>query len=70
MKRTLIYARTSQFRSQNQKRFMRLEKKIQVKVHLGTCGISSGANRILDAFVREIEKRELSDSVVIPKQPV
>jgi hypothetical protein len=49
---------------------MRLEKKIQVKVHLGTCGISSGANRILDAFVREIEKRELSDSVVIPKQPV
>ncbi len=54
-------------RSQNQKRFMRLEKKIQVKVHLGTCGISSGANRILDAFVREIEKRELLDSVVISK---
>ena len=35
------------------------EKGIQVKVHLGTCGISSGAQEILEAFTREIESRKL-----------
>jgi NADH-quinone oxidoreductase subunit F len=40
------------------------EKKVQVKVHLGTCGISSGANRILQAFLREVEARRLLDVIV------
>ena len=40
------------------------EKKVQVKVHLGTCGISSGANRILQAFLREVEARRLSEVIV------
>ncbi len=46
-------------------RLAKQEKKIQVKVHLGTCGISSGANKILDAFVREVELRKLLDVVVL-----
>jgi NADH-quinone oxidoreductase subunit F len=37
------------------------ENKIQVKVHLGTCGISSGAGQTLDALEREIRDRGLSD---------
>ena len=38
--------------------------KIRVKVHLGTCGISSGANLTLAAFEREIASRKLSDVVL------
>jgi NADH-quinone oxidoreductase subunit F len=41
------------------------ERKTQVKVHLGTCGISSGANKILEAFQREVDARKLSDVVVL-----
>jgi len=40
-------------------------KKIQVKVHLGTCGISSGANKVLEAFIREVEAHKLSDVVIL-----
>ncbi len=40
------------------------EKETQVKVHLGTCGISSGANKVLEAFQREVEGRKLSDVTV------
>ncbi len=40
------------------------ESKIQVKVHLGTCGISSGANKTLAAFENEITSRGLSDVIV------
>lgn len=42
-----------------------LEKKTQVKVHLSTCGISSGAGKILDAFTREVEKLKLANVVVL-----
>lgn len=41
------------------------EKKTQVKVHLGTCGISSGANEILDAFAREVKAHKLPDVLVL-----
>jgi len=41
------------------------EKKIQVKVHLGTCGISSGANKVLEAFLREVKAHKLSDVLVL-----
>jgi (2Fe-2S) ferredoxin len=40
------------------------ESKIQVKVHLGTCGISSGANLTLEALDKEIKARELTDIVL------
>jgi len=46
-------------------RLAKLEKQIQVKVHLGTCGISSGANKVLDAFTREVELHRLSDVVIL-----
>ena len=35
------------------------DRKIQVKVHMGTCGVASGANEIWDVFSREIEARRL-----------
>jgi NADH-quinone oxidoreductase subunit F len=41
------------------------ERKVQVKVHLGTCGISSGANKVLETFQREVENRKLSDVTVL-----
>jgi NADH-quinone oxidoreductase subunit F len=46
-------------------RLAKLEEQIQVKVHLGTCGISSGASKILDAFTREVELRQLSDVAIL-----
>jgi len=50
---------------QAQKRLAEQEKKVQVKVHLGTCGISSGANRVLEAFVHNVDSRKLSNVVVL-----
>ena len=52
-------------REQAQTRLAEQEKKIQVKVHLGTCGISSGANKVLETFIREVETRKLSNVVVL-----
>ncbi len=52
-------------REQAQARLAEQAKKIQVKVHLGTCGISSGANKILEAFVRQVDSRKLSDVIVL-----
>jgi len=53
------------FREQARGKLAEREDKIQVKVHLGTCGISSGANRILEAFQHEIDARKLSDVIVL-----
>ena len=52
-------------REQARRKLAEREKKIQVKVHLGTCGISSGANKVLEAFLREVEARKLSDVVML-----
>ncbi len=41
------------------------EEKKQVKVHLGTCGISSGANKVLEAFSREVQARGLAEVLVL-----
>jgi len=41
------------------------DRKIQVKVHRGTCGIASGANGVLEAFLREVEACELSDVLIL-----
>jgi len=51
-------------RDQAQSNLAEREKKVEVKVHLGTCGISSGANKILEAFIREVKARKLSDVIV------
>ncbi|MFC1902375.1 FAD-dependent oxidoreductase, partial [Chloroflexota bacterium] len=48
-----------------QEKFSENESKIQVKVHLGTCGISSGANKVLEAFLHEREVRNLSEVLVL-----
>lgn len=50
---------------QAQRKLENNETKKQVKVHLGTCGISSGANKILDTFLLEVEKHKLSDTLVL-----
>ncbi|HAV10437.1 MAG TPA: hypothetical protein DCX22_02340, partial [Dehalococcoidia bacterium] len=34
-------------------------------MHLGTCGISSGANKILEAFRREVKANKLENKVII-----
>jgi NADH-quinone oxidoreductase subunit F len=52
-------------KTQIQNKLAKQEKKLQVRVHLGTCGISSGANRILEAFQHEVGKRQLADVVVL-----
>ena len=52
-------------RDQARSKLAEREEKIQVKVHLGTCGISSGANKVLEAFLREVKARKLSDVIVL-----
>jgi NADP-reducing hydrogenase subunit HndB len=36
----------------------------KVTVHMGTCGIASGARDIMDALMEEIEKKEIKDVIV------
>lgn len=38
--------------------------KIEIKIHLGTCGISSGARAIEEAFTREVQTQKLSNVVI------
>lgn len=38
--------------------------KAKITVHMGTCGIASGAREIMDAVMSEIEARELKDVIV------
>ncbi len=58
-------AEFSELTKQAEKRLTEQEKKTQVKVHLGTCGISSGANEVLDAFTKEVAARRLPDLLVL-----
>ncbi len=55
----------TQLRDKVQGRLAQQEKKIQVKVHLGTCGISSGANKVLQAFEKGVKTGKLSDVSVL-----
>jgi len=55
----------TKFRDKIRDRLSGQERKIQVKVHLGTCGISSGANKVLEAFQREVKDRKLPDVTVL-----
>jgi len=65
MKRIRSVEELRSLRKQAQKQAAEREKKIQVKVHLGTCGIASGANKVLEAFIHELETRKLSDILVL-----
>lgn len=38
--------------------------KAKVTVHMGTCGIAAGARKVMDALLKEIEKRESQDILV------
>lgn len=35
--------------------------KAKITVHMGTCGIAAGARNIMNAFLREVEKRGTTD---------
>ena len=65
MKRLTSVEEFTKLRDQIREKLSKQEKKTQVKVHLGTCGISSGANKVLEAFQREVEGRKLSDVTVL-----
>jgi NADP-reducing hydrogenase subunit HndB len=41
------------------------DKKIQVIVGMGTCGIAAGAKRTLDAFLEELEEKNLVEQVLV-----
>jgi len=36
----------------------------KITVHMGTCGIASGARKVMSAFMDEISKRDLKDVIV------
>jgi NADP-reducing hydrogenase subunit HndB len=38
--------------------------KARITVHMGTCGIASGAREIMDAVMSEIEARDIKDVIV------
>jgi len=40
------------------------EKRVRITVHMGTCGIASGAKTVLDALMEEIGAAQVSDVVV------
>ncbi len=40
-------------------------KRIRITVHMGTCGIASGAQKIMDALTKEIEKRKQKNIAII-----
>lgn len=65
MKRLTSAERLAELRDKSAGRLSQREKKTQVKVHLGTCGISSGANQVLDAFQQEVKDRKLRDVTVL-----
>lgn len=39
-------------------------RRVKVTVHMGTCGIASGANEVMDAILQEIEETGVSDVFV------
>ena len=40
------------------------ERRVKVTVHMGTCGIASGAREVLDALLQEIESAKVTDVFV------
>ncbi len=63
MKRLKSADELKEWRDEIQKDMRSRESKPRVIVHMGTCGISAGANAILDAFLKEVEARKV-DAVI------
>ena len=40
------------------------DRRVRVTVHMGTCGIASGAREVMDALMRAIEESDVSDVAV------
>jgi len=40
------------------------DRRVKVTVHMGTCGIASGANDVMSSLLAEIEEANVSDVVV------
>ena len=38
--------------------------RVKITVHMGTCGIAAGARKIMNIFLKEIEKRGLTDIIL------
>ena len=38
--------------------------RVKITVHMGTCGIASGARNIMSAFLNEIEKNNFNDVII------
>ncbi len=36
----------------------------RITIHMGTCGIAAGATEIMNAFINEIEKRNIDDVLI------
>jgi NADP-reducing hydrogenase subunit HndB len=39
-------------------------QRVKITVHMGTCGIASGARAVMSAFMDEITKRQVTDVIV------
>jgi NADH-quinone oxidoreductase subunit F len=63
-KRLMSVDELNKFKAAAQKKLDERAKKIQVKVHLGTCGIAGGAKFVQEAFVKEVAARKLSNVVI------
>lgn len=40
------------------------DKRVKINVHMGTCGIASGAKEIFDTILREIQENNVNDVLV------
>jgi NADP-reducing hydrogenase subunit HndB len=40
------------------------ERRVKITVHMGTCGIASGAKEVMDSLMREIEEAGVTDVIV------
>lgn len=40
------------------------DRRVRVTVHMGTCGIASGAREVMDSLMSEIEEANVSDVVI------
>jgi NADH-quinone oxidoreductase subunit F len=52
------------FQEQAKAKLTETESQFQVKVHLGSCGVASGAEKVYEAFTREMDKRKLPNIVI------
>jgi NADP-reducing hydrogenase subunit HndB len=39
-------------------------QRAKITVHMGTCGIASGARKIMSAFMDELSKRQINDVII------